>query len=246
MVVDLSIPPPAEPPPYHVGRAGFLENLWRLREFLPELTEATAATFLWNAVYAGRVAFCVPELKRLFTVATYLPPELGFHYGNVVVTRAGLADIIPATWQFRFQGRRYTGLLIWQEIDSAFRRAAEAQQRRHRDESDRPKASLRTRIAEAEITIERADIRMPLSDVSQAGPQQPAHDATEDDYHACIDALYRDQQPRDKPQNFDSDVWPRASAWLLRNRNATANYKAMRHLFRSDRHQDKRRKPGQH
>jgi hypothetical protein len=82
----------------------------------------------------------------------------------------------------------------------------------------------------------------PLLDVS-ATAGRPAHHATPDDYHDCIDALHEARKPDEPPLNFPY-VWALAPAWLLTQRNALARYKAMRPLFYSERHAAKRRKRG--
>jgi hypothetical protein len=71
------------------------------------------------------------------------------------------------------------------------------------------------------------------------------HNATDDEYHRCIEALHRARQPGDPPLNRDT-VWARGKAWLLRHHHARAYYASMRRAFGDPRHAAKRRLPGQH
>jgi hypothetical protein len=77
------------------------------------------------------------------------------------------------------------------------------------------------------------------------GELPPPHNATDAEYHRCIEALHAAIQPDDPPLNRDT-VWERGSMWLARHCNARAYYDPVVAAWGDDQHAAKRRKRGQH
>jgi hypothetical protein len=118
-------------------------------------------------------------------------------------------------------------------LATASKEAAEAEGRR-----------LQFYIASPErMRIERR--REPLPRIALVPAYKPLHDATDAEYHLCIEALHRARKSGDPPLNRDT-VWARGPVWLLRHHRAKAHYVAMRQAFGDPRHAAKRRRRGQH
>jgi hypothetical protein len=114
-----SITPPP-PPPYRVGREGFAQNLWRLTEVYPELSEGQIYATLSEAIFAGEIYCIVPALKDYFSAWYYVPPELSLNLGDIVVVGPGLANLDTHEWLFDFEGARLDFVLVWSDIGRVF------------------------------------------------------------------------------------------------------------------------------
>jgi hypothetical protein len=111
---------PSIPPPYHVGREGFAQNLWRLTEAYPELSEDQIHATIWEAIFAGEIYCSVPALKDYFSAWYHVPPELSLNLGDIVVVGPGLEKLDRHEWLFDFEGARLDFVLVWSDISRVF------------------------------------------------------------------------------------------------------------------------------
>jgi hypothetical protein len=119
-MADFPSTAPPTSPPYRVGREGFAQNLWRLTEAYPELSEDQIYVTLWEAIFAGEIYCIIPALKDYFSAWYHVPPELSLNLGDIVVVGPGLANLDTHEWLFNFEGALLDFVLVWSDIGRVF------------------------------------------------------------------------------------------------------------------------------